>query len=419
MVNIYLFSSSETIILNKLKTQTFLIGDRLPIKKRDIIRLLFKSRKGLFQAKEYNKKAKEFWKNKQTVFTEEIKRVLNSNTDLQLTKLSKDFVRETCFNDLICSVDEIHEFKKILNDPNKKFILNDFVNYATRTGFLTVVIAPALAAAEGVGGIREEVMDQWLYGIGICLPVSADVCDSIMDKEVMKHPSIPERAWITCHKLCSAIIFQIGMDHINNIKTGDSNLDKKIIIRLNKGVKKVCEKQQMDLEVKDLDYVNIPTLEEIYDGKICEIEATVFGTMPSNKTDIVRVFEEGARFFAGELQVVDDFEDLLGDTNIQKQPEVPKPSFFLTYCVDLWRSGRKDLEDIMKEAARKSLERGREYYEEVKNAFNRLPKDFKTKPFFHVTLWYYNKVLDDRFNQFLKGKTYPQIKNQLLKILQE
>lgn len=232
--------------------------------------------------------------------------------------------------------------------------MNDFVNYATRTGFLTVVIAPALAAADGLGDIREEVMDEWLYGIGICLPVSADVCDSIMDKEVMKHPSIPEKTWITCHKLCSAIIFQIGMDHIKNIKTGDKNSDKRIVARLNKGVEKVCEKQMMDFEVKNLDYVDVPTLEEIYDGKICEIEATVFGTLPSNKTDIVRVFEEGARFFAGELQVVDDFEDLLGDTNLQKLPEVPNPSFFLTYCIDLWRSERRDMKDIMKEAARKT-----------------------------------------------------------------
>ncbi len=396
-----------------------MIGELLSIKKRDIIKLLLKSRKGLFQAKEYNKKAKEFWKNKQTKFTEEIRQILTSNTDLQLTKLSKDFVRQTGFKELICSVDEIHESKKVLNGPDKKFVMNDFVNYATRTGFLTVVIAPAIAAADGLGDIREEVMDEWLYGIGICLPVSADVCDSIIDKEVMKHPSIPEKTWVTCHKLCSAIIFQIGMDHIKNIKTGDKNLDKRIIARLNKGVEKVCEKQMMDFEVKNLDYVDVPTLEEIYDGKICEIEATVFGTLPSNKTDIVRVFEEGARFFAGELQVVDDFEDLLGDTNLQKLPEVPKPSFFLTYCIDLWRSERRDMEGIMREAARKTWERGQEYNQEVMNAFNRLPKGFKTKPFFEVTLWYYNKVLKDRLNRFLKGKTYPQIKNQLMGLLKE
>lgn len=53
------------------------------------------------------------------------------------------------------------------------------------------------------------------------------------------------------------------------------------------------------------------------------------------------------------------------------------------------------------------------------NAFNRLPKGFKTKPFFEVTLWYYNKVLKDRLNRFLKGKTYPQIKNQLMSLLKE
>ena len=373
----------------------------------------------MFQAKEYNKKAKEFWKNKQPQLIEEIIQILNSNSDLKLAKISKDFVRQTGFKELICSVDEIHELKKFLKVTDNKFVINDFVNYATRTGFLTIVIAPALAATDGLGDVREEVLNEWLYGIGICLPVSADVCDSVMDNEVLKHSSVPEKTWNTCHKLCAVIIFQIGMNHIKNIKTGDESLDKRIITRLNKGVKKVCEKQKMDLEVKNSVYVDISTLEEIYEGKICEIEATVFGTLPSNKTDIVRVFEEGAHFFAGELQVVDDFEDLLGDVNLQKSPEIPNPSFFLTYCIDLWRSGRNDIGDIMREAARKTWERGQEYHEEVMKAFNRLPKDFKTKPFFKVTLWYYNKVLKDRLKQFLKGKTYPMIKDQLMKILQE
>lgn len=343
--------------------------------------------------------------------------MLTSSTDLQLAKLSKDFVRQTCFKELICGVDEIHEFKKVLSNPSKEFLMKDFINYATRTGFLTVVIAPALAAADGLGDIREEIMDEWLYSIGICLPVSADVCDSIMDKEVMKHPSVPEKTWVACHKLCAAIIFNIGMEHIKNIKTGDESLYKRIINRLNKGVKKVCEKQMMDFKVKNMAYVEVSKLEEIYDGKICEIEATVFGTLPSNKTDLINIFEEGARSFAGELQVVDDFEDLLGDINLQKQPELPKPSFFLTYCIDLWRSGRRDMKDIMRGAARKNWEKGQEYHEKVMNAFNRLPKGFKTKPFFEVTLWYYNKVLKDRLNQFLKGKTYPQIENQLFKLL--
>ena len=77
------------------------------------------------------------------------------------------------------------------------------------------------------------------------------------------------------------------------------------------------------------------------------------------------------------------------------------------------------MEGIMREAARKTWERGQEYNQEVMNAFNRLPKGFKTKPFFEVTLWYYNKVLKDRLNRFLKGKTYPQIKNQLMSLLKE
>ncbi|MDI6826402.1 MAG: hypothetical protein QMD36_04400 [Candidatus Aenigmarchaeota archaeon] len=388
----------------------------MPISKKDVLKLLFKSRKGLFQAKEYNKKAKEFWKKKQPQLVKEIWRILSSNSDLQLAKISKNFVKRTGFKELKCSVGEIHELKKLLKD--QKFFIEDFVNYATRTGFLTVVIAPALAAADGLGDVDEEAMNEWLYSIGICLPVSADVCDSVLDNEVMKHSSIPYKTWVSCHKLCAAIIFHVGMDRIKNIKTVDEELNKRIIKRLNDGVEKVCEKQKMDFEAKKSAYVDISTLKEIYDGKICEIEATVFGTLPSTKTDIVKVFEEGAHFFAGEMQVVDDFEDLLGDTNLQKSPEIPNPSFFLTHCIDIWNSGRRDIEGILEEAARKNWERGQEYHKKVMDAYDRLPKRFKTRPFFEVTLWYYNKVLKDRFNQFLKGETYPEIKSQLLKLLQ-
>lgn len=71
----------------------------------------------------------------------------------------------------------------------------------------------------------------------------------------------------------------------------------------------------------------------------------------------------------------------------------------------------------MKEAARKTLYRGEEYHKRVSEAYNRLPKKFPTKPFFEVTIWCYNKVLKDRFKQFLKGKTYPVIRPELLNIL--
>jgi hypothetical protein len=369
------------------------------------------------QAKKYNKKAKEFWKDKYDQLINEITETIDSNSDLELVKMSKDFVAKTGFTQMICSVSDIHDLKNIIKVFGKEVVVGDFVNYGARTGFLTVVIAPALAAAEGLGDFDESNIEKWLYGIGICLPVAADICDSVLDEEVMRHPLIPYRIWIVCHKLGAAIIFRIGLNQIKEIKTGDSELDKKVVNRLFQGIKKVSEKQMIDYKVKESHYVPVKKLEEIYDGKVCEIEATVFGTLPSKKTEIVKIFEEGARHFAGELQIVDDFEDLIGDSNLQKLPEIPNPSFFLTYSVDLWKSGNKDIKVIMNEAARKVFERGKEYHKGVMNAFNKLPKNFKNKPFFEVTLWYYNKVLNERFKEFLKGKTYPQIKNQLLNML--
>ena len=389
----------------------------MSIKKSHIIRLLFRSRKGLMQVKKYNKKAKEFWKKKNEQLVNEIIEIIDSNSDLELVKISKDFVAKTGFTEMNCSVSDIHDLKNIIKIFGKDVVIPDFVNYGARTGFLTVVIAPALAAAEALGDLDESNIERWLYGIGICLPVAADICDSILDEEVMRHPLIPYRVWIICHKIGAAMIFRIGLNQIKEIKTDDNKLDKKIINRLFHGIKKVCEKQMIDYKVKEAKYVPVKKLDEIYDGKVCEIEATVFGTLPSKKTEIVKTFEEGARYLAGELQIVDDFEDLIGDSNLQKLPEVPKPSFFLTYSVDLWKSGKRDVKTIMNEAAKKTLERGKEYHKYVIDAFNGLPKKFKTKPFFEVTLWYYNKVLNERFKEFLKGKTYSTLTPQLLKIL--
>ncbi len=386
----------------------------MSVKKSHIIRLLFKSRKGMIQAKKYNKKAKEYWKNKNDELVEEITQIIDSSSDLELVKISKDFVTKTGFTDMMCTVSDVHDLKKIIEVFGKDVVISDFVNYGTRTGFLTVVIAPALAAVEALGDVNESNIEEWLYGIGICLPVAADICDSVLDEEVMRHPLIAYRIWLILHKLGAAIIFRIGLNHVKHIKTGDKKLDKKIIDRLFQGVKKVSEKQMIDYKVKNSNYVSVKKLNEIYDGKVCEIEATVFGTLPSKKNNIIKIFEEGARHFAGELQIVDDFEDLIGDSNLQKLPEIPNPSFFLTHSIDLWKSGKRDIKKIMIESAEKTLERGEKYHKNVINAFSKLPKNFKTKPFFEVTLWFYNKVLNERFKEFSKGKTYPALRTQLL-----
>ncbi len=388
------------------------------MKKKYILSLLFKNRKGLFQLKEYNKKAKEFWKRKKSELTEEITKTFRKASDEDLMKICDEFKEETGFSEFGCTKEEISEIRKVMREFGQDEVIKDFVEYGTRTGFLTMVIAPALAAAEGAGDVEKNVIDEWLYAIGICLPVSADICDSIMDKEVINHPSIPKKVWINIHKLGAAIIFYRAKKHMRRIKTNNKKLNKRIMERVKQGIKKVSEKQMMDLEVKKSAYVPLSKLEEIYDGKICEIEATVFGTLPSKKMNIVKTFEKGASFFAGEMQVVDDIEDLLGDANIGKKPEIPNPSFFLTYCFDLWNSGERNIKEIMKKAARKTLKKGEEYHRKVVEAYEKLPKKFPTRPFFDIILWYYNKVLKDRVKEFLKGKTFAVLEPQLKKILE-
>ena len=379
--------------------------------------MIFKSRKGLSQAKKYNKKAKEFWKVREEEIIGEVKRFIDSNTDEKLFRVSKNYAKKLGFKELTCSKDDIEALRRIIKHFGEDIVITDFIRYATRTGFLTVVIAPALAAAEGIGGIKKNTIDEWLYGIGICLPVSADISDSVMDEEVLKHPLIPYNTWIILHKLGAAIIFYIGLKHIENIKTEDEKIYDRIIKRLGEGLKSVTEKQLMDYEAQKSPQTSLRVIEKIYEGKICEIEATVFGTIPSDKIEIIKTFEEGARNFAGELQVVDDIEDLLGDINLGKEPKIPNPSFFLTYCIDLWNRNTRYIKKIMEAAMKKTFERGDKYHEKVMQTFDELPKNFPTKPFFQITLWYYNKVLKDKVKEFFKGDNYPIIEPKLSKIL--
>jgi predicted secreted hydrolase len=83
----------------------------------------------------------------------------------------------------------------------------------------------------------------------------------------------------------------------------------------------------------------------------------------------------------------------------------------------MWNKNVRNIKKIMEEAMKKTLERGNKYHEKVMEAFDRLPKDFPTKPFFQITLWYYNKVLNDKVKEFLKGETYPVVEPKLSEIL--
>ena len=386
------------------------------VKKSQIIRLLFKSRKGLLQTKRYNKKAKEFWKVKESQMIDELIELL-AEKNANLLRMNRGFVRRIGFPELSCSLGEIEELRKIINIFGEDLVISDLVKYMTRTGFLTMVIAPGLAAAEGMGDVHRRDLEEWLYGIAICLPVCADVCDLVLDEEVLKHSLIPYSSWLIAHKMGATLLFYISLKHIDEIKHCGKNIKRRIIKRLNDGLNRVCEKQKLDMRAKENPKISFRAIESIYEGKICEIEATVFGTIPSKKIDLVQTFEEGAKNFAGEMQIVDDIEDLLGDENLGKEPEIPNPSFFLAYCIDAWNKGERDLEEIMKVAAERTLERGERYHQKVLEAFDGLPKKFPTKPFFNVTLWYFNQVLKDKVKKFLKGDTFEVLKPKLEEIL--
>jgi len=73
----------------------------------------------------------------------------------------------------------------------------------------------------------------------------------------------------------------------------------------------------------------------------------------------------------------------------------------------------------MEEAAKKTLEMGEKYHEGVIKALDNLPKNFSTRPFFEITIWYYNRVLKDKVKEFKKGETYSVIEPKLIELLKK
>jgi len=373
-----------------------------------IIEMFLKNRKGTFQVLDYYKKAKHFWREKRTQLVGELCQLISSSSDESLTDTTRSYADRIGFTELQCDRNEIGQFREVLSKYGEKAVIENLIGFGTRTKLVSMLIAPALAEAEGAG-VDAENTSKCVYSIGLCYPISADMSDCILDNDVPKHPIIPYENWIISYKIGAASVFSIGRNHAQT-------LDKRIMERLEKGLDVVSEAQRLDLEAKKSSYVPLSVVEKIYDGKIGEIEATIFSCIDILGGSRYPQFERGALSLANGVQIEDDYQELLGEGGHEK-PGIPNPSFFLNFCRDRWKKGRGDLESIMREAAIDSYRKGEEYHTKVKEESEKLESTFRTQPFFEVTIWYMHKLLVESHNRFLKGKTFSILKPELANLI--
>ncbi|MEM2851126.1 MAG: hypothetical protein QXW18_04900 [Candidatus Bathyarchaeia archaeon] len=373
-----------------------------------IIEMAFKNRRGMLQALNYQKKAKQFWREKRAQLIGELYQLLLSSSGESLSDLTRSFANRIGFPELCCDKDEIRRFRETSNMYGVKELIENLIDFGARTKLVSMLIAPALAQAEGIG-IDAKNTNKCIYSVGLCHPISADMSDCILDDDIPKHPIIPYENWVIAYKIGAASIFYIGQKHAQTL--GD-----RIMERLEKGLDVVSEAQRLDLEAKKSSYVPLSVIEKIYDGKIGEIEATIFSCIDILGGSRHPQFERGSLYLANEVQIEDDNQELLGEGGHEK-PGIPNPSFFLNFCRDRWKRGERDLEDIMRGAAIDSYRKGEEYHAKVKEECEKLGSTFHTKPFFEVTILYMHKLLVESHNRFLKGTTYPILKPQLAKLI--
>jgi len=373
-----------------------------------IIEMILKNRRGMLQALHYHRKAKQFWREKRTQLIGELCQLIMSSSDESLSDLTRNYANRIGFPKLFCDGNEIRQFRETLSKYGEKELIENLLDFGTRTKLVSMLIAPALAEAEGLG-VDAKNTDKCVYSIGLCHPISADMSDCILDDDIPKHPLIPYENWTIAYKIGAASVFYIGQKHAQTL--GDQ-----IMERLEKGLDVVSEAQRLDLQAKKSSYVPLSVIEKIYDGKIGEIEATIFSCIDILGGSRYPQFERGSLYLANEVQIEDDNQELLGEGGHEK-PRIPNPSFFLNFCRDRWQRGEKDLENIMREAAIDSYRKGEEYHTKVEEECEKLGATFRTKPFFDVTIWYMHKLLVESHNRFLKGTTYSVLKPQLAKLI--
>lgn len=358
------------------------------------------------QLASYNKKATSFWEKWRPTLELELDELLK-RSPLDLLEVTKMYAGVTNFPELELTPADVESLQKLMGKYGRTQLIRDLVSSGASTKLLSMVAIPAFAAADGMG-IDPKKSEECIYTVGVLLPVSADIADSVLDHDLKPHPKITQVDWEAAHRLSAAGLYSIGQTYLKS-------MDERIKQRTDKGVQNVSRAEKLDIMAKASTDVSISTLEEIYNGKIGEIEATVFGCINILGGDKHPEFEPGSLYMANEAQVADDFEDMTNEP-----VSVPIPSFFLTYAREAGREPQPTedgLNQIIRKAAIESRTKGQIYHQKVVGEFEKLDPSFTTKPVFDSILEYMNEYFVGSYDAFMEGKTFTSISKKLAKLM--
>ncbi|HKZ45295.1 MAG TPA: hypothetical protein VJ343_01165 [archaeon] len=367
----------------------------------------------------YSGEAETFWKESKANLIDELYDILINKPRQDVRGITKRYADRLSLPQLDCDESEIGKFYEIMKTHGEKNFVASIVDSGSKTDLIKELTVPALIAIDGMEIARkdgENCLATLCY-----LSLSSDMGDGVLDNEVPRplNSSIPYEKWVSGYKIVAAGAFNISE---SRLKT----MDEKIQERVGRGLAKVTLAEELDLKYSREREVPINVLDEIYEGKIAEIQKTIFGSLNILGGNRYPTLEAGAGYLADEAQILDDYEDLLGEDN--KEPIIPNPSYFLTYCRIEWKKKprnivnklEQELVETMKDASIDTKTKAMEFHAKVEGEYEKLNEGFKTKPFIAFIVEEVNKKVSRAHETFATGgdKTFgpliPQIKKLVL-----
>lgn len=363
----------------------------------------------------YNKEAERFWERKREMLTDTLYSTLVVSPDKEVRNITKRFAKKLSFPELDCDKSEIKKFNETMRGYGKRKFVSDVIESGSNTDLIKMLTVPGLIAIDGMGIMREK--GENLLGAFCYLSLSSDMGDEVLDNEVPhpKDPLIPYENWKSAYKIIAAGAFDMS-------EAWFKTMDERIQERVERGIKRVSEAEKQDIKYRGKREVPLDVIDEIYDGKIAEIEATIFSSLNILGGSKYPTLEDGARYLADEAQIVDDNKDLLGED--EKEPTIPNPSYWLTFFRNNWRKEPRDaenleqeLEEVMKKASVDTKTKGMEYHVKVLGEYEKLNAGFKTKHLLEFIVGEVNKKLNDTHDTFMSGETFGALKPQLKELV--
>lgn len=385
--------------------------------KNAILMECFKHPAELLAFKRYSAQAENFLINKKRQLADELYTFYKNTQPNKMYDVIKSYSDEIGFPELRSDITQVNKLYKLIEDKGGRKVIDYLVNKGFNTKLADMLVMPALLAIDGMK-IDRKVGETIAYSVGLLYPVSSDMADSVLDGDFPKHPEIPDDLWVTAYSMGAASLLEIARHpHLDSI-------DERVRQRADRGIQRVAYAEKLDVEAKTSKTTPIEIIEKIYQGKIEEIERTVFEciNIPANYSGEPLI--DGSGYLAHKMQIGDDFQDLLGH-NEENLISVANPSYFLTYCRQSWNKKNREinnlgeeLENVIKEANINTRTKAREYHIRLEGEFEKLEQEkVSTKPLFGPIVRGTEKYIDDLYKNFASGITFPQIKKELRRLL--